>query len=207
MSDDHIWQTLVLQYIVSSISIYRRRRGGMVLDTTDQLEFKNFIHSSLDDFYHRWAKRLPELELRETLQSKNTSLLRVVGVQRVSEISVEILRSYVFSTEEITFGQEELTEYPTLYSKLVPLVQNYVGQHRVEFEREWHKAINRFDYNFFHNFCNPDWSTNWEKLLRFSTRRENLPWISRDDLVFVTKYWDDDEDYKDMDDFDSNSEG
>src|SRR5436309_15105915 len=97
MFDDHIWQTLVLQD-VASISIYRRRRGGKVLDTTDELELKDVIHSSLDDFYHRWAKRLPELELRETLQSKDTSLLRVLRVQRVSEISGEILRSYISST-------------------------------------------------------------------------------------------------------------
>ncbi len=74
---------------------------------------------------------------------------------------------------------EELTGDPNFYLKLISLMRDYPKQHRIQFEEEWDKAINRFEYDFLNNFGNKDESIDWEKLLRFNSGKERMPWISK----------------------------
>lgn len=132
------------------------------------LELEELIRKSLDDFYQQRTKALTEIKLSDVLSKKIPYLLRVVELQRVSEIVTEILRAYMSLSDEAFWG--ELTEVPDFYIKLINLMRDYPVQHRIEFEKEWAKAINRFEHDFFNNFGNPDESIDWEKLLRYNTR-------------------------------------
>lgn len=84
-------------------------------------------------------------------------------------------------TYRIRSGQafwEELTGDPDFYLKLITLMRDYPQQHRMKFEEEWDKAINRFAFEFQNNFGNPDGSINWEKLVQFNSGKEKMRWVS-----------------------------
>ncbi len=53
------------------------------------------------------------------------------------------------------------------------------------FEIEWDNAINRFEGEFIINFGNPDGSINWEKLLRYNSGKEQVPWVKVATVVGV----------------------
>ena len=64
---------------------------------------------------------------------------------------------------------EELTGDSEFYIKLVMLMKEYPADHRIEFEEEWAKAVNRFDKEFLIEFSRTDGSIDWEKLVRFNS--------------------------------------
>jgi len=99
---------------------------------------------------------------------------------------------------------EELTGDPDFYIKLIYLMRDYPRQHRTDFDIEWAKAINRFEHDFLNNFGNPDGSIDWEKLLRYNSGKENVPWVSK--LVPVISTEDQDDNSDDMDEVDSDEE-
>jgi hypothetical protein len=68
----------------------------------------------------------------------------------------------------------------------------------------WAKALNRLQYDFLNNFNNPDSSIDWEKLLRYNSGKENVPWMSK--LVPVMSIEDQDDNSDDMDEVDSDEE-
>ncbi|HZU65643.1 MAG TPA: PmeII family type II restriction endonuclease [Ktedonobacteraceae bacterium] len=94
---------------------------------------------------------------------------------------------------------EEITGDPDFYIKLINLMRDYPTQHRIEFEKEWAKALNRFELDFLNNFGNPDGSIDWEKLLRFNSGKEKIPWVSKVVPVSIIEVEDDNniEDYED----------
>lgn len=71
---------------------------------------------------------------------------------------------------------EELTGDPDYYIKLIELMRDYPYEHRKKFELEWASAANRFVKEFVDNFNNPDGTINWEKLLRYNSGKEEVPW-------------------------------
>ena len=84
-------------------------------------------------------------------------------------------------TYRIRSGQvfwEELTGDQDFYLKLISLMRDYPVQHRIEFEKEWNKAINRFEHDFLNNFGRSDGSIDWEKLVRYNSGKEKVGWIS-----------------------------
>ena len=83
---------------------------------------------------------------------------------------------------------EELTGDPDFYLKLIYLMRDYPEQHRVAFEKEWSKVLNRFEADFFINFGTEDGSIDWEKLLRFNSGKEKVSWISRKTLLTVRSF-------------------
>ena len=93
---------------------------------------------------------------------------------------------------------EELTGDSDFYLKLINLMRDYPTEHRKKFEEEWDNAINRFEKEFLINFDNPDGSINWEKLLRFNSVKEQMPWVKIASVVNVEDY-DDDGDTEDID--------
>jgi hypothetical protein len=72
-------------------------------------------------------------------------------------------------------------------------MSDYPTKHRAMFEEEWNKAINRFEHDFLNNFGNPDGSIDWEKLMRFNSGKENIPWISKVDPVTITDIQEEDD--------------
>src|SRR6266566_9225547 len=95
---------------------------------------------------------------------------------------------------------EELTGDPGFYIKLIDLMRHYPTEHRQKFEEEWDNAINRFEKEFLVNFDNPDGSINWEKLLRFNSGKEKIPWISQVVPVVSTEVDEEEEENEDIDD-------
>jgi hypothetical protein len=64
---------------------------------------------------------------------------------------------------------EELTGDPDFYLKLMRLMRDYPNDHRVQFEGEWNKAVNRFEREFLIEFATQDGGIDWEKLLHFNS--------------------------------------
>jgi hypothetical protein len=62
---------------------------------------------------------------------------------------------------------QELTDDPDFYLKLVRLMKDAPAKHRKEYMPAWDAAINRFTAEFIKDFCFPDGSIDWEKLVRF----------------------------------------
>jgi len=61
----------------------------------------------------------------------------------------------------------EITGDSDFYLKLVRLMKNEPAEHRKEYAPAWDAAINRFTAEFIKDFCIPDGSIDWEKLVRF----------------------------------------
>lgn len=64
---------------------------------------------------------------------------------------------------------EELTGDPKFYLKLITLMKDYPTKHRVQFEEEWAKAVNRFELAFLQEFATDDGGIDWEKLAEFNS--------------------------------------
>ena len=64
---------------------------------------------------------------------------------------------------------EELTGDSDFYLKLIRLMKRYPQEHRVRYQVEWRKAVNRFEREFLNNFSTPDGDINWEKLVEFNS--------------------------------------
>ncbi|HEV2580260.1 MAG TPA: PmeII family type II restriction endonuclease [Ktedonobacteraceae bacterium] len=80
---------------------------------------------------------------------------------------------------------EELTGDVDFYIKLIDLMRDHPTEHRRTFEIEWDNAINRFEGEFIINFGNLDGSINWEKLLRYNSGKEQIPWVKVATVVSV----------------------
>jgi hypothetical protein len=63
----------------------------------------------------------------------------------------------------------ELTGDANFYLKLTELMNDYPRNHRIEFEKEWNKAVNRFERDILNEFAMPDGSIDWNKLTEFNS--------------------------------------
>lgn len=64
---------------------------------------------------------------------------------------------------------EEITGDSDFYLKLIKLMKDYPVQHRVEFEKAWSQAVNRFELEFLQNFATPEGAINWDKIVQVSS--------------------------------------
>lgn len=67
---------------------------------------------------------------------------------------------------------EEITGDTDFYLKLIRLMKDVPGKHRAIYKDAWAKAVNRLTAEFVRDFCNEDWSINWEKLVAFNSGTE-----------------------------------
>lgn len=63
----------------------------------------------------------------------------------------------------------ELTGDADFYLKLIQLMENQPEMHRLQYEEEWSKTLNRFVREFTIDFCRQDGSVDWNKLLEFNS--------------------------------------
>lgn len=61
---------------------------------------------------------------------------------------------------------EEMTGDPDFHLKLIRLMRDEPARHRQEYLPQWDATINRFTAEFIEEFCFPDGSIDWEKLVR-----------------------------------------
>jgi hypothetical protein len=64
---------------------------------------------------------------------------------------------------------EELTGDTSFYLKLSRLMKDHPNAHRLKFDEEWAKAVNRFERDFLEEFSTPEGGINWEKLTEFNS--------------------------------------
>ncbi len=60
---------------------------------------------------------------------------------------------------------QEMTGDPDFYLKLIRLMRDEPAKHRREYQPKWDATINRFTAEFIRDFCQPDGSIDWEKLV------------------------------------------
>ena len=163
--------------------LYVMDKTDGAMTTMNQFELEKLLYQRLDNFYQERLKRLEELTLQEILRKKSSYLFYAIGTLSVSSLTTRLISSYL-PTEEAIFADiweilwEELTGDPDFYLKIIALMRDYPQQHRIKFEAEWDKALNRFEHDFLNNFGNSDGSINWEQLLRYNSGKEKVVWIS-----------------------------
>jgi hypothetical protein len=72
----------------------------------------------------------------------------------------------------------EITGDPDFYLKLIRLMSDEPQKHRSEYKVAWDRALNRFNGEFFSEFCFPDGSINWEKLVQLVSEDKDLKILS-----------------------------
>jgi hypothetical protein len=177
------------------------------------------IYETLEEFYRQRIKKLAKVKLRDVLGYKNLYLLCANGGQSSGGNVEEMLRAYMSLSDESIFGDafiesvariggEEVngsTESDSAYKAiaLIALMRNDPTLSWIEFEEEWAKATNRLTYDFVNNFCKADFSIDWEKLLRFNSGKDKVPWISKLVPVISTEDQDDDSSDDESDEIDT----
>jgi len=81
------------------------------------------------------------------------------------------------SESTVSTGEKSDSNYKAI--ALIDLIRTYPTQNRKEFVDAWAKALNRFEHDFLNNFGNPDGSIDWEKLLRYNSGKDNVPWVTK----------------------------
>lgn len=74
-------------------------------------------------------------------------------------------------------GQEfwkELTGDPDFYLKLIRVMEEYPQKHKLEFKKKWEAMINKFTQEFTTDYCNEDYSINWDKLVILVSKTKEL---------------------------------
>jgi hypothetical protein len=64
---------------------------------------------------------------------------------------------------------EELTGDADFYLKIITAMKTKPAEHKILFQQEWDKAVNRFTRDFTIDYCSPDGSIDWIKLLTFNS--------------------------------------
>ena len=180
---------------------------------------ENLVHQSFDELYQQRLMKLLDVTLNDLFRNKNIYLLCATNNSSVPKIIEKMLTEYITLTDENIFGQTFLeliesiergdTEVSIEKSQVAPEVitqinrmRNNLTYYRGEFDKEWAKALNRFEHDFLNNFGNSDGSIDWEKLLRYNSGKENVPWVSKVMLASIEDQVDDE-----LDDNDDGIEG
>src|SRR5436309_15903671 len=159
-------------------------------------KIENLIRQRFDEFYRQRLIKLTGIALSDLLRKKNLYLLCATNGSSASKIVEKMLEEYISSSDENIFGQTFLESIASIEREdtafssekshvsheaiaLIDLMRNISTQERKEYDKEWAKALNRFEHDFLNNFGNPDGSIDWEKLLRYNSGKENVPWVSK----------------------------
>lgn len=67
---------------------------------------------------------------------------------------------------------EELTGVPDFYLKVIRVMKGRPALHKVEYNKAWDMAINRFTKEFIDDFCFDDGSIKWEVLTEFNSGKK-----------------------------------
>jgi Type II restriction endonuclease EcoO109I len=159
-------------------------------------KIENLVLQSFDELYQQRLMKLTGITLSDLLREQNLYLLCATNGSSVSKMVEKLLEEYISSTDENIFGQTFMESIasiargentfpseksPVAYEAitLMSLICNNSTHDRKKYDKEWAMALTRFSYDFYNNFCNPDFSIDWEKLLRYNSGEENVPLVSK----------------------------
>ena len=161
----------------------------------NRLTIENLIRQSFDELYLQRSIKLSDVKLSDLLRKKNLYLLCATNSSAASKIIGKMLEEYISPSDRSIFGdaffksisriESESTlssgeESNTIYKAIAIIdhFRDYPTQNRLEFMHIWANTLNRLVHDFLNNFGNPDGSIDWEKLLRYSSGKENVSWVS-----------------------------
>lgn len=64
---------------------------------------------------------------------------------------------------------KELTGDSDFYLKIVTAMRNKPAEHKITFQEEWAKAVNRFTRDFINEYCSENGAINWDKLVKYNS--------------------------------------
>jgi len=67
---------------------------------------------------------------------------------------------------------EELTGDADFYLKIIKAMKNKPAEHKIVFQNEWDKAVNRFVRDFTVHYCTDAGAIDWDKLLMFNSGKK-----------------------------------
>jgi hypothetical protein len=123
-------------------------------------------------------------------------LLCATSGSSVSKIIEKMLEASITLSDESIFGQAFFESISSIEREemavpggksnvaykaitLINVVHYIPIQSWIEFDDEWAKALNRLHYDFYNNFSKDDGNIDWEKLLRYNSGEDNVPWVSK----------------------------
>ncbi len=185
------------------------------------VRIENLVQQSFDEFYRQRLMKLNGVMLSDLLRKKNLYLLCATSGSSVPKIIERMLEEYISSSDESIFGQAFFESIASIEREetalsgeksnisykaiaLINLMRNISTQDRKEYEKERNNLINRFEHDFLNNFGNPDGSIDWEKLLRYNSGKDNVPWVSM--VIPVTVENQEDESNDDVNEGDDGTE-
>ena len=140
-------------------------------------ELEKLICDRIDDYYRHRLQKLETLSLSYLIADMNPYLLYIEGTQNVPLLIERVLRNHMDAFEQAIFSElfEELCKHfecdPDFYLKMISAMNDYPAIQRTIYEKEWDKAVNRFEREFLNDFAKSDGSIDWEKLVRFNSVR------------------------------------
>ncbi len=169
-SDETIFGDAFFEPVVKSFGVYSSGEGVDVIIETPTVYKAIAVKSGPNIFNSSQAKRMNDefsamrSRMHKVQKQFDALLGHCYGRKQSPATSKRIYR--------ISAGQafwQELTGDSDFYLKLLHFMRDYPVQHRVLFEQEWAKAVNRFEREFLIDFSTPDGSKDWDKLLRFNS--------------------------------------
>jgi hypothetical protein len=164
-------------------------------------KIENLVRQSFDELYRQRVMKLTGVMLSDLLRKQNLYLLCATSGSSVSKIIEKMLEAYITLSDESIFGQAFFESISSIEREemavpggksnvaykaitLINVVHYIPIQSWIEFDDEWAKALNRLHYDFYNNFSKDDGNIDWEKLLRFNSGEDNIPWVSK--VILVT---------------------
>ena len=161
----------------------------------DESELKALMSSCLGDFQERRLQKLRELKLRHLLVRKNPYILKAVGIGSGPKFIDGLVAEYLGDSDEALFNDtfvdpiaralggarayssavsakafwQEITDDPDFYLKLATLMEGASAASRVRVYTRLSGLMNLFYAEFISDFCHPDGSIDWEKLVRLAS--------------------------------------
>ncbi|MBW4492693.1 MAG: hypothetical protein KME26_06305 [Oscillatoria princeps RMCB-10] len=173
-SDESVFGTVFLEPIAKQIcgGITAGTSGLDVITETPEIytviQIKsgpNWGNSSQWKQLKRDFSEAQEEFIRKQLKKQFRALLGQCYGRRNSEPDAR--RIYAIRSGQAFW--EEITGDSDFYLKLIRLMKDYPLQHRIEFEKAWAQAVNRFELEFLKDFATPEGAIDWEKIVQLSS--------------------------------------
>jgi len=152
------------------------------------------------DFHDKRLARLAELKLKTILKKKNPYLFKAKAITSAPDLVKQLLQAYLSSQEETVFGRflEDLSIHicqhaydyiklcgqdfwslisgePLLYQDIIEPLGHEAERHNDAFAEAFGRLHTKFTEEFIQEFCRPDRSIDWAKILDMNAGNPS-PW-------------------------------
>lgn len=158
----------------------------------DLADVRQYVTSNISTFHNKRLASLNGLDLAKILRRKNPYLFKVKYLLTAEQIERTLRTSNsklnIVAVNGCCYGRdakpdkgdyykycgqafwEFISGDPDLYTKLIVPLGHRAKQHTANFDKAYAQAINRMTADFNQNFCRPNGSINWQKLVEFNSK-------------------------------------